>query len=205
MELNFKGSTLYAALLFGLTFFFGFTPLYANSFTVGSKVFTENYILAEIIAQTMESEIKNRQRSESVDRKIGLGGTGIVYQALLAREIDVYPEYTGTISEEILKQPQLKNINDLKTALETKGLTISLPLGFNNTYAIATSRRFAEEHDLKNISDLKKVPRARFGISYEFAQRKDGYYAMLSHYKMKDFFVRRMEHSLAYEALAANK
>src|SRR5918994_2187757 len=100
----------------------------APAVRVGSKAFTESYILGEIVAQLIE------QTGEApVERKLGLGGTGIVYGALASADIDIYVEYTGTISRAILKEPALAGIDDLRRRLRARGLAISDPLGFANT------------------------------------------------------------------------
>src|SRR5215470_10705983 len=99
---------------------------------VGSKSFTESYVLAEIVAQVLETLADTR-----VDRRLGLGGTGITYRALVNGRIDVYPEYTGTISRTILKEASRESLESIRAGLGPLGLTISDPIGFDNTYALA--------------------------------------------------------------------
>lgn len=163
---------------------------------VGSKAFTEGYLLGELIAQTIEDDAQ-------VTRKFGLGQTGVLFEALKNGDVDLYPEYTGTISEAILKRPSLTNFDDIQRALAPLGLFMSRPLGFNNTYAIAVSRDLAERAGLRTISDLAKRGReARVGFSSEFMSRADGYFALAKRYGFRFTETpRSMEHSLAYQAI----
>ncbi len=166
--------------------------------TVGSKAFTEGYLLGELVAQTLEQE-----QSADVIRKFGLGQTGILFEALKSGEVDLYSEYTGTISEAILKKPELQEFDQIQKALEPLGLVMSQPLGFNNSYAIAVTKKFADDHSLKSISDLAKLSGgARIGFSHEFMSRADGYRALAEKYKFKfSALPQSMEHSLAYQAI----
>lgn len=165
--------------------------------TVASKTFTESYLLGEIAAQILE------ERGMSVSRKLGMGGTGILFEGLKKGAIDVYPEYTGTIAEAILKRPGSNSIAELRSALAPLGLTLSDPLGFDNTYALAVSREFAERHHLRSMSDLRPLaPSLRVAFSHEFMTRADGYRAMRRRYGFAfGAQVRGVEHSLAYEAI----
>ncbi len=109
---------LMAALLLA-----GFAPLdalAAKAIVVGSKVFTEGYMLGEIAAQTIESVSK-----VPIERKLGMGSTGILFEALSSGAIDLYADYTGTLSEAILKQPDLKSVEDIQAALAKMDLVIS--------------------------------------------------------------------------------
>ena len=99
---------------------------------VGSKSFTESYILAEVVAQVIEQAGEAR-----AERRVGLGGTGLTQRALESGAIDVYPEYTGTLARVILKDAALRTVEALRARLEPMGLTISGSLGFANTYALA--------------------------------------------------------------------
>ncbi len=124
----------------------------ADHIVVGSKVFTEGYVLGEIAAQTIEAN-----STVPVERKLGMGNTGILFEALSSGAIDVYSDYTGTLSEAILKQPNLKSIPDIQAALAKMGLVMSDTLGFNDTYALAVKESFAEKYQLQAISDLAKI------------------------------------------------
>ena len=167
---------------------------------VGGKVFTESYILGEIAAQSVEAQTK-----VPVERKLGMGNTGILFEALKSGAIDVYPDYTGTLAEAILKQPQLKSVEEIARALGAMDLVISGPLGFDDTYAIAVTDSFAEQHQLRTMSDLARVQSSvRAAFSYEFMDRKDGYPGMVDSYQLKfdPHKVSRMEHNLSFQAIA---
>ncbi|MGO9933688.1 MAG: glycine betaine ABC transporter substrate-binding protein [Steroidobacteraceae bacterium] len=189
--------SLLAALLLA-----GFPPLgalAANAIVVGSKVFTEGYVLGEIAAQRIESV-----SSVPVERKLGMGSTGILFEALSTGAIDLYADYTGTLSEAILKRPELKSVAEIQAALAATNLVISAPLGFDDTYALAVKESFAEQHDLHTISDLAKVQQdIRAGFSYEFMDRKDGFPRMAAAYHLNfaPQKVNRMEHSLSFQAI----
>src|SRR5947209_5266236 len=115
---------------------------------VGSKRFTESYILGEIIAQ------KARSASEAtVVHRQGLGNTAIVLSALTSGSIDVYPEYTGTIAKEILKLDNVPSLAELNTRLAPMGLAVGVPLGFNNTYALALRGDDAKSKGIARLSD----------------------------------------------------
>lgn len=174
--------------------------LQAATLTIGTKNFTEGYILAEIIAQIAE-----RVGEAKVVRRFGMGGTGITYQALEKGEIDLYPEYTGTISEAILKQASLKDWDEISAALESDDFIISKSLGFNNTYALAMKREQMLDLKIKNLSQLSKHPNLAAAFSHEFMQRKDGLQSLKAHYGLKLSNVKGMEHSLAYQALSEGK
>src|ERR1700686_5367540 len=107
------------------------TSFAADSIVIGGKIFTESYILGEIGAQTIESS-----SHVPVVRKLGMGSTGILFEGLRSGAIDVYPDYTGTLAEAILKRPDLKSLDDIRRALSEIGLTMSGSLRFNDTYAL---------------------------------------------------------------------
>ncbi|MDT8287108.1 MAG: glycine betaine ABC transporter substrate-binding protein [Elusimicrobiales bacterium] len=161
---------------------------------VASKSFTESYILAEIVAQKLE------RRGLAAERRFGMGGTGMTFDALVAGEIDVYPEYTGTIAEALLKDAGLREWEDISEALKPLGLVMTRPLGFNNTYALAVSPRFGPGKELRSVSDLRDAPPMRIGLSHEFIKRSDGFEALKRHYGLPALTAAGMEHSLAYQA-----
>jgi osmoprotectant transport system permease protein len=165
--------------------------------SVGSKSFTESYILAEMAAQLLEHE------GYSVERQLGLGGTLIAYRALREGAIDLYPEYTGTISQAILQQDSL-SAKQLAQSLREEELQLLPAFGFNNGYAIAVSERIAVEHNLQGISQLAALPELRLGFSLEFLNRGDGWPALRAHYQLPHK-VRGLEHALAYAAIAADQ
>jgi osmoprotectant transport system permease protein len=171
----------------------------ADTIVVGSKAFTEGYILGEVAAQAMEAASKTR-----VTRKLGMGSTGILFEALKSGAIDVYADYTGTLAEAILKRPDLKSIDAIRQALLAMDLVMSDPLGFDDTYALAVKESFAEQHRLHAISDLAGIEAGiRAAFSYEFMDRKDGFQGMVANYHLhfRAQQINRMEHSLTYQAI----
>ncbi|HEV8533205.1 MAG TPA: glycine betaine ABC transporter substrate-binding protein [Methylomirabilota bacterium] len=167
---------------------------------VGSKSFTESYILAEIAAQVIE-----RVGEARVDRRPGLGGTGITYRAIASEAIDLYPEYTGTLGRIILKDPALRTPEAIRARLRAAGLTISDPLGFNNTYALAVRADTAERLGLRSIGDLARHPELSAAFSSGFLEREDGWPGLTRHYGLSLAKVRVMEHALTYRAMASGE
>jgi osmoprotectant transport system permease protein len=169
---------------------------------IGGKIFTESYVLGEIAAQTIEA-----RTHVAVNRKLGMGSTGILFEALKSGAIDVYPDYTGTLAEAILKRLDLKSLDDIRQALSAMDLTISGSLGFNDTYALAVKEEFADKHDLHSIGDLIPIESGvRAAFSYEFMDRKDGYPGLVDNYHLSFNAqkVNRMEHSLSFQAIDQN-
>jgi osmoprotectant transport system permease protein len=154
---------------------------------IGSKRFTESYILGEILA-----------RAAGGEHRPGLGNTAILYEALRGGAIDAYPEYTGTIAREILKTEESLDLAQLNRRLQPLGLAVSVPLGFSNSYALGTRLT------LRTISDLAKRPEARVGLSHEFLGRRDGWPGLKQAYGLPQS-PRGLDHGLAYEALAAGE
>jgi osmoprotectant transport system permease protein len=174
----------------------------ADTIVIGGKIFTESYVLGEMAAQTIESS-----SPVPVTRKLGMGSTGILFEALKSGAIDVYPDYTGTLAEAILKRPDLKSLDEIRQALSGLGLTMSGSLGFNDTYALAVKEEFAEKHDLHSIGDLIPIESGiRAAFSYEFMDRKDGYPGLVDSYHLNfgPQKISRMEHSLSYQAIDQN-
>ena len=161
---------------------------------VASKNFTESYVLAEIAAQVLESE------GFSVERRFGLGGTLICFEALANDEIDLYIEYTGTLSQAILELPLDTSRAELNVALSVRGLELLPPLGFNNTYAIAVKRSVAERLGLAKIGDLRGHPELSVVVSHEFLERGDGWKGLSAVYGLSGQ-ISGIEHGLAYQAL----
>ena len=168
----------------------------AEPLEVGSKRFTESYILGEILTQTA------RAAGQPAEHRPGMGGTVILFQALRAGAIDVYPEYTGTIAREILKmRDRVPDLAALNLRLHKLGLEAGVPLGFNNTYAIGMRRGEAERLGIKRISDLARQPELKFGFGPEFLGRRDGWPGLKAAYGLPQK-PRGLDHGLAYEALA---
>ena len=173
-------------------------PAIATSATlqVGSKRFTESYILGEIVAQTA------RSAGAEVAHQRGLGNTGILQNALESRSIDIYPEYTGTIAREILKLDSVPPLAELNSQLAKHELAAGVPLGFNNTYALAIRTADARAKSISRISDLKAHPELRLGLSQEFLGRADGWPGLARAYGFASAPPKGIDHGLAYEAIA---
>jgi glycine betaine/choline ABC-type transport system substrate-binding protein len=172
---------------------------------VGSKNFTEQVVLGELLAQTLE------RRGIAVTRRLNLGGSFICDRAIRSGDIDIYVEYTGTALAAILKQPIIKDpdaaFDAVRDAYGRSGLSVLPPLGFNNTFAIVVRRTDADALDLKTIGDLQRVETQwRPGFGYEFAERTDGYAGLTSAYGLHFTTPpRAMELDLVYRALATRQ
>ena len=164
---------------------------------VGSKRFTESYILGEIVAQTVAPHV-------AVEHRQGLGNTAVVFEALKAGAIDVYPEYTGTIAAEILKQPGANDLAAMQRALAPLGLGVAVPLGFQNGYALAMRASDAGRLGVARLSDLARHPELAFGLSHEFIGRADGWPGLAARYKLTHRPT-GIDHGISYEALAAGR
>lgn len=177
------------------------THALAAPLVVGSKRFTESYVLGEIVRQTLQ------QAGVEAVHKPGLGNTGILEQALAGGAVDVYPEYTGTIVRELLKREGNPPLDELNRWLAPRGLKAVVPLGFNNTYALALRESVAERLQLRTISDLKRLPpdALKLGLSHEFQQRADGWPALQKAYALPQPAGAALDHGLAYEALKAGQ
>jgi osmoprotectant transport system permease protein len=174
-------------------------PAQSAPLNIGSKRFTESYILGEVL------RLKAQAAGETqVSHKQGLGNTGIVYAALRNGSIDLYGEYTGTIDQEILKNSTPSNLESLQRQLAPLGLGVGIPLGFNDTYALAMAESQAQKLNIRSLSDLAHHPELRFGLSQEFLNRKDGWPGVKSAYNLR-VTPRGLEHGLAYEAIATGQ
>ncbi|TNF81470.1 MAG: ABC transporter permease subunit [Gammaproteobacteria bacterium] len=162
---------------------------------IASKNFNESYILAEVIAQRLEAD------GIPIERRFGLGGTLICFDALAAGEIDLYVEYTGTLSQAILGSPGVTEIDALNALIADRGLAMLAPFGFNNTYAMATPRAVAEARALEKITDMAAHEDLKVVVSHEFLEREDGWPGLSVAYGL-DLPVTGIEHGLAYQAIA---
>lgn len=167
----------------------------AQTLQVGSKRFTESYVLGELLIRTAGGGT-HRQ---------GLGNTGIVFAALKAGSIDLYPEYTGTIAREILKLGGKATLEDLNRGLAPMGFGAAVLLGFNNSYALAMREERAQALGIRKLSDLAKHPALKLGLSQEFIGRADGWPGLKSAYALPHGTPQGLDHGLAYEAIAAGK
>ena len=177
----------------------------ADTVVVGSKRFTESYILGELVRQTLE------QSGVKAEHKQGLGNTGILEQALASGAVDVYPEYTGTIVGELLKRDLAKDGNptleQLNQWLAPRGLKAAVALGFNNTYALAMRESVAQRLGIKTLNDLAKQPAGalKLGLSHEFQVRADGWPALQRAYGLALQPGAALDHGLAYDAVKAGQ
>jgi osmoprotectant transport system permease protein len=173
----------------------------ADTVVVGSKRFTESYILGEIVRLTLQDA------GVAAQHKQGLGNTGILEQALASGAVDVYPEYTGTIVRELLKREGNPTLVELNAWLAPRGLKVAVPLGFNNTYALAMREAQAERLGIRSLSDLRKPEAAalRLGLSHEFLARADGWPALKAAYTLPHAPPAGIDHGIAYDAIAAER
>ena len=171
--------------------------LLAAPVRVGSKVFTESVVLGEVATRALlASSIPAVHRRE-------LGGTRILWDALERGDLDVYPEYTGTLAQEIFAAQVPATLEALGPALAARGVRIAALLGFSNTYALGMKEVTAERLGIRTISDLARHPELRFAFSNEFLDRGDGWRALQRAYGLPQGNVRGMDHDLAYRGLAS--
>jgi osmoprotectant transport system permease protein len=173
-------------------------PAHADTLRIGSKRFTESYILGEVLRQAAAGTTR-------VEYRPGMGNTGILYAALKAGSIDLYPEYTGTIAREILKAEGNPSLADIDRALAQQGLGVAVKLGFNNGYALALREDRAQALGLRTLSDLAKRPGLKLGLSQEFIGRADGWPGLRAAYRLPYATPSGLDHGLAYEAIAAGR
>jgi len=161
----------------------GCRPSHSGRIIVGSKNFTEQVVLAELIAQHIESRLH-----VPVERRFYLAGSYIAHQAVLADRIDIYPEYTGTALTAILKQSPNWDanvvFNEVRERYEKQfHLTVTPPLGFNNSFAMVMRGADARKLGISKLSQAKPYsPKWIFGCGYEFLERPDGYQGLVRRY-----------------------
>src|SRR4051794_19813940 len=176
-------------------------PAFINSSSaadvvIGSKKFTESYVLGEIAKRTLADA------GIPAEHREGMGGTIILWEALKGGQVDVYPEYTGTIATEILKSDSTVSLDQIRNALEKLGVGMTAPLGFNNTYALVMRRSEAQRLGVRTISDLQRYPELKFGLTHEFLERQDGWRPLRKRYELPQQNVIGIDHALGYSALA---
>ncbi|RZT93747.1 glycine betaine ABC transporter substrate-binding protein [Rivibacter subsaxonicus] len=175
------------------------TAAQAAPVQVGSKRFTESYVLGQIVAETLA------QQGIAAEHRPGLGNTAVLEQALASGAIDVYPEYTGTIVRELLKREgkPTPTLDELNRWLAPRGLKAAVPLGFNNSYALALREADAQRLGLDTLSELgaAKAGGLRLGLSHEFLGRADGWPALKRAYGLPFDKPLGLDHGLAYAAL----
>ena len=162
---------------------------------IGSKKFTESVILGEILAGLA------RNAGADARHRRELGGTRVLWGALLKGDIDIYPEYTGTISGEILARRGIDSMEKMRGALAAEGIRMTAPLGFNNTYAVGMRPETAKRLGISRISDLARHPALRFGFGNEFMNWTDGWPGLKRRYGLPQKNVRGLDHDLAYRGL----
>lgn len=169
----------------------------ADTLRIGSKRFTEAYVLAQVLAQTAEPHA-------AVEVKAGLGNTAVVYEALRSGGIDLYPEYTGTIALEILKSPRPLTLDEMNEQLRPLQLGAAVRLGFNDGYALAMREEVAAKLGVRKLGDLASHPELRLGLSNEFIGRADGWKGLAERYHLPQQPT-GLDHGLAYDAIAGGQ
>jgi osmoprotectant transport system permease protein len=162
---------------------------------VGSKSFTESVILGEMLVHLAA------QAGTAASHQRQLGGTRVLWNALLSGEIDAYPEYTGTLIQETLAEENPRTEARLRQALASRDLRMTPPLGFNNTYAIGMKDALANQLKLRTISDLRHHPELVLGFGNEFMDRADGWPGLQRRYQLPHRNVRGLDHDLAYRGI----
>jgi osmoprotectant transport system permease protein len=194
------GAALAAALAFAAT-----GPSRRGAVAVGSKNFTEQVLLGEIVAAVLED------RGFRVDRRLNLGGTKVCHEGVLTGQLDVYVEYTGTALTDILKHPARSDpgevLREVRSAYAPLRLRVGAPLGFNNTFALVMRRQEAARRGIARISDLAAhAAHLRVGLFGEFLERKDGMAGLVQTYGFQfGLRPREMDLGLLYQALAAGQ
>ncbi len=171
----------------------------AEPLRVGSKRFTESYILGELLVQSA------RRAGEAAVHVPGMGNTAILVEALRQGSIDAYPDYTGTIAREILKDGGGTELASLNRRLAPLGLAASVPFGFSNGYALGMRESVASARGIRTLSDLARHADVSLGLSHEFLRRADGWPGLRAAYGLPQADPRGLDHGLAYEALAAGQ
>jgi glycine betaine/choline ABC-type transport system substrate-binding protein len=200
-----RKGTILVMLIVCVAFLSAFSQEARGQIVVGSKGFTEQVILGNMVSLLMENA------GLKVDRKIGLGGTVICHEAIVRGDINVYVEYTGTGLTAILKRPVVKDPEEVyqivkKDYEEKFKLTWLKPWGFNNTYCIVMRKGDAERLKVKKVSDLKPYAKDLiFGGTIEFLARPDGVPGLVKHYDLKFKDQKGMDPGLVYKAIAENQ
>mgnify|MGYP001274316859 FL=1 len=171
-----------------------------DTITIGSKNFTENIILAHMMADLIEA-----RTGLNVDRKVNLGGSNVAWKALLNNEIQLYPDYTGTIVANYYQEEtgtSGETLDKARELLKQDNLTFTDPFGFNNTYTLAVKKETAEKYGLKTFSDLAKVAEELIlGCEFEFLDRPDGLPGLKETYGMNFKNAVGMDHGIMYRSL----
>ncbi|MGH8230301.1 MAG: glycine betaine ABC transporter substrate-binding protein, partial [Steroidobacteraceae bacterium] len=162
----------------------------ADPLRIGSKNFTESVILGEIL------RLQAQHHGLRLEHHRAMGGSAILWRALLEGSIDAYPEYTGTLTQELLRSaPATAGDASLGAALRARGVGISASLGFEDRYALGVSEQLAARLHLASLSDLSSHPELRFALSNEFMNRIDGWPGLRAAYRLAPRSVRGVDHS----------
>lgn len=170
-------------------------PAEFTDLRIGSKLMTESVILGEMIRILAEDQ------SATAHHVRELGGTRLVFEALQNGEIDLYVEYTGTLTEELFSEQDIQSTSELRAALSEFGIAMSEPLGFNNTYALGMLENQAEQLRIRRISDLPGHSGLRMGFTNEFMERDDGWPGLSTTYGLAPQSVTGLDHDVAYRQL----
>lgn len=168
-----------------------------ESIRVASKNFTENIILGEIIAQIAEDA-----GEADVERNLGLGSAAVAYAALQSGEIDIYPEYTGTISQTLINDVSADDAAKLRDYFADSAVTVSGPIGFSNTSALAITSSLSTRLSLNTLSELRQHPELTAAFGGGYLDRSDGWPGLSAHYGLRLADIRVIEHALKYDAVA---
>jgi len=196
-----RKNLLSAVIVFLLMLLCGpFAAAEQKKLIVGGKNFTEGFIISEIFAQLIEEKA-----GIGVERKFGLGGTFICFEALKKGEIDLYPEYTGTALSALMKHQTVEEPGKVHSVVNEyfgrRGLIMLEPLGFNNTYTLTMPEKKARKLGIRTISDLvPHAPGLRFYCTHEFIERPDGLKGMSAMYGLRFKSVNGMDPGLTYLA-----
>ncbi len=166
---------------------------------VASKTFTESVLLGEL------GRLLLRDCHPTPVHRQELGGSRVLFAALVRGDIDAYPEYTGTLQHTLAAKVDLERAGGVDTWLAAQGLARSGSLGFANGYALALRRNLARERGIHSLEDLAKHPDLRFALSHEFRERPDGYPGIVAHYGLHPTRVETMLHAIAYRAVTSGK
>ncbi|MGM1050596.1 MAG: glycine betaine ABC transporter substrate-binding protein [Bacillota bacterium] len=171
-----------------------------ETITIGSKNFTENILLAHMMADLIE-----KNTDLAVERKVNLGGSDIAWKALKSNDIQLYPDYTGTIVANYYQQETgtaEETLNKTLDLVKKDKLSFPANFGFNNTYTLAVSKETAAKYNLKTFSDLAKVANELvLGCEFEFKDRPDGYPGLEQIYGMSFKKVSAMDRGIMYRSL----
>jgi osmoprotectant transport system permease protein len=174
-------------------------PTPGTAFRIASKAFTESVILGEVVALTVSAA------GVEVEHRVALGGSRLCWDALVSGRIDAYPEYTGTVLQEILHVQDAADVASLRAALRPLAVGLGVAFGFDNTYALGMRRARAAAAGIQTISELRRHPELRFGFSDEFMSRRDGWPGLVARYGLAAKDVRGLDHDLAYRGLAEDR